>query len=77
MERSEAVLQPSELLHSGRLCPSRETRVLEGDKELEGDKAREGKRTEGKGERSGRGRKSTKQALGRCSKAKNVLKAPC
>ena len=44
---------------------------------LEGDKEREGKRTEGKGERSGRGKKSTKRALGRYSKAKNVLKTTC
>ena len=68
MERNEAALQPRELPHGGRLCPSRETCVLEGDKE------REGKRTEGKGQRSGGGKKSTKRALGRYSKAKNVLK---
>ena len=48
MERNGAALQPSELPHGDCLCPSRETPVLEGDKE------REGKRTEGKGERSGR-----------------------
>ena len=71
MERNGAALQPSELPHGDCLCPSRETPVLEGDKE------REGKRTEGKGERSGRGKKSTKQALGRYSKAKNVLKTTC
>ena len=71
MERNEAALQPSELPHGGRLCPSRETRVLEGDRsEKEKGQKEKGKGVAGK-------KKSTKQALGRYSKAKNVLKTTC
>ena len=71
-EIKQQALQPRERPHSSRLCPSRKTCVLEGDKE------RDGERTEGKEERSGREKKkSTKQALDRYSKANNVLKTTC
>ena len=53
-EMKQQALQPRERPHGSRLCPSRKTCVLEGDKE------RDGERTEGKGERSGRGRKKHK-----------------
>lgn len=45
MERNEAALQPSELPHGGRLCPSRETRVLEGDR----SEKEKGQKEKGKG----------------------------
>lgn len=57
--------------HGWLLCPSGDTHVLERNKKQEGEK------TEGKGERNGRKKKSTKQALDRFSKAKNVLKTTC
>lgn len=69
-QKNKAAPIPRDLSYGGCLCPSRETHVLEGNKE------QEGKKTQGKWGKEWQEKKMHETGT-RYSKAKNVLKTTC